>query len=67
MAQALKYYTRVKRGGKVEIPKVSLKTGTVVEVILLESNGEFRDLIKTSQTSTDFWNNNIDDETWNDA
>lgn len=67
MTRALKYYTKVKRGGKVEIPQVPLTPGTVVEVILLETNGEFQDLIKASETSTSFWNNSIDDKIWNDA
>lgn len=67
MLQALKYKTTVKKGGKVEIRKVPWKAGTHIEVILIEQNGKFRDLVKASETSLDFWNNSIDDEVWNDA
>ena len=67
MAQALKYHTKVKRGGKVELSKVPIKTGTLIEVIVIEANSKFRELLKASETSTDFWNNPIDDEIWNDA
>ena len=67
MAQALKYYTKVKPGGRVELQKVPLKSGTHLEVILIETAGEFQELVKASETSTDFWNNSIDDEIWNDA
>jgi hypothetical protein len=67
MAHALKYHTKVKRGGKVEITKVPLKAGTPLEVILIEENGTLNELAKASETSTKFWNNPIDDETWNDA
>ncbi len=67
MTQALKYYTKVKKGGKVQIPKVPLKTGTLVEVILLETNENFQDLMKASESSLEFWNNKIDDTVWNDT
>lgn len=67
MALALKYYAKVKRGGRVDIPKVPLKPGTMLEVILLETNGEIQDLTIASETSTDFWNNSIDEEIWNQA
>lgn len=67
MTQALKYYTKVKKGGKIDIPKVPLKTGTLIEVILLESNEEFQDLLKASESSLKFWNNKTDDKIWNDT
>lgn len=67
MAQALKYYTSVKQGGKVELDKVPLKAGTKLEVILLETDEEFEDLVSASETSLEFWNNTIDDEVWNNA
>ncbi len=67
MTQPLRYRTTVKQGGKVEISKVPLKAGTPLEVILIEENGKFNELLKASETSIDFWNNLIDDEIWNDA
>ncbi|MEO8168883.1 MAG: DUF2281 domain-containing protein [bacterium] len=67
MAQVLKYYTSVKQGGRVELDKIPLKAGTKLEVILLETDDQFEDLVKASETSLEFWNNSIDDEVWNDA
>ena len=66
MAEALKYFAKVKRGGKVEIPRVHLKPGTVIEVIVLKVDEEFKELLKASESSMDFWNNSIDDRIWND-
>jgi predicted DNA-binding antitoxin AbrB/MazE fold protein len=67
MAQALKYFTHVKQGGKVELDKVPLKPGTKLEVILLETDEQFEDLVMASESSLEFWNNSIDDEVWNNA
>jgi hypothetical protein len=67
MAQALKYYTSVQQDGRVEIDKVPLKVGTKLEVILLETEDEFEDLMKASESGLEFWNNEIDDEVWNNA
>ena len=68
MLQALKYHTKVKRGGIIELKNVPLKVGTTLEIIVLESNGDtLTDLVTASQTSLEFWNNEIDDRVWNDA
>jgi hypothetical protein len=67
MSQTLKYHTKVKRGGRVELQKVPIKPRTPVEVILIEKNGNFEDLLSASASSIDFWDNLIDDEIWNDA
>ena len=67
MIQALKYYTKVIRGGKIEISKLPLKPGTNVEVIVLETENGFENLLHASETSTKFWNNKKDDEVWNNA
>lgn len=67
MPQTYKYRTTVKRGRKVEITRVPLKVGTPLEVILVEKNGSFEELLKASESNIDFWNNPIDDETWNNA
>ena len=32
-----------------------------------EENGVYKDLEALSVSSTDFWNNDIDDEVWNDV
>ncbi|MBI5471149.1 MAG: DUF2281 domain-containing protein [Ignavibacteriae bacterium] len=67
MAQALKYYTSVKEGGKIEIDSVPLEAGTKLEVIVLKSEDQFDDLVKASETSLEFWDNDIDDQVWNNA
>lgn len=65
--QAMRYVTKVERG-KVVLPRLRLKSGTPVEVIVLVGgNEEFEDLAAAAQTSLDFWDNPIDDQVWNDA
>ncbi len=68
MLQALKYHTKVKQGCKIELKNIPLKTGTKLEVILIEYDGlNTTDLLKASETSLEFWNDKIDDKVWNDA
>ena len=64
---AFQFETKVGPGGKLEI-NVPLPLGTTVEVLVLapEAN-EFADLVKAASTSTDFWDNPLDDEDWNNA
>lgn len=66
--QALRYQTRIHRGGKIVLPPVRLTSGTPVEVIvLLPGDGDEVDLTTASETSLGFWDNPIDDRVWNDA
>ena len=34
---------------------------------IIKYNDEFADLLLASESSLDFWNNDIDDEVWNNA
>ena len=67
--QAIKYEAEVNKGGKITLPRLQLKQGTAVEVIILvrDNNDETDDLLAASESSLDFWDNPIDDEVWNDA
>ena len=70
--QAVQYELFVDAAGRLEIPSLGLPAGTPVEVIVLvsdqsrEQNEELSHLQAASDTSIGFWNNPIDDETWND-
>ena len=67
--QALRFETRVAPNGTVRLPRMRLKKGTHVEVIVLvrEREDEFTDLTRAAATTLDFWDNPIDDKVWNDA
>ena len=67
--QAVRYKTEIRADGKVELPALDLKQGTCVEVIVLVPDGEsdFAPLLAASQSTTDFWDNPVDDQVWNDA
>jgi hypothetical protein len=66
--KAIKHYTQIKEDGTLELPKLPFKRGTAVEVIILPiEQEESAQLLKAAETSLDFWDNSIDDETWNDA
>ena len=57
----------MKPGGRVEL-EVPLPPGSLITVFVIESdNGAFDDLLATSQSSLDFWDNPFDDEDWNNA
>jgi hypothetical protein len=67
--QALKIETQVTARGTLRLPPLKVKKGTPVEVIVLvrESEDESADLMRTAETTLDFWDNPVDDEVWNDA
>ncbi len=65
--KAFKYATEVGAGGRIRLPKLRLKRGAKVEVIILEHEENEGDLIKASETTLAFWDNPIDDKIWNDA
>ncbi len=65
--RAFQYDTTIGPDGKVEL-SVPLALGTAVQVVILTpDHDEFDDLVHASVTSTDFWDNPLDDEDWNDA
>ena len=39
----------------------------ILFIMKREENGVYKDLEALSVSSTDFWNNDIDDEVWNDV
>ncbi len=64
---AYKFQTNVGPGGKVEL-NVPLPPGTNVEVLVFSpETGDFGDLVGAAASSTDFWDNPLDDEDWNNA
>ena len=65
--EAFKADATVSGGGKVELT-VPLPSGTHVEVLILAPDEDrIEDLIQAARSSTDFWDNPLDDEDWNNA
>ncbi|MFH1096947.1 MAG: DUF2281 domain-containing protein [Candidatus Desantisbacteria bacterium] len=65
---AYKYYSEIMDEGRVVIPELPIPKGTPVEVIiLLHKRDDISDLLKSSESSLDFWNNPIDDKVWNNV
>lgn len=66
--RAYRYHSEVKGNGRIEIPPVPLRNGMKVEVIILpESDIEFAELLRASESSLNFWDNPIDDRIWNNV
>lgn len=67
--RAIRYTTRVRTGGRIALPRVQLRQGTAVEVIVLvgDTNDESADLLSAAEGTLGFWDNPTDDEVWNDA
>jgi hypothetical protein len=65
--KAIKLEAVVNAEGKLEFG-VPLPPGTPVEVLVLAPEDDtFEDLLQAANSSTDFWDNALDDEDWNDA
>jgi len=64
---AVKLRTTVGKDGRVRLPRLPLRRGARVEIIILEAEAGQDDLLKAAETSLSFWDNRIDDEAWNDA
>jgi hypothetical protein len=65
--RALKFETQVQEQGRVEIT-VPLSPGARIVVFVVEESSDLADdLLAASQSSTDFWDNALDDEDWNNA
>jgi hypothetical protein len=63
--KAYKYEIEVQPGGKVEVT-TPIPPGSKVEVLVLAPEAdEFADLLGAATSSTDFWDNPIDDAEWN--
>lgn len=61
---AVKANAVVRADGKVEVA-VPLPAGTAVEVtVFAPDRDDGRDLLAAAASSTDFWDNAIDDEVW---
>jgi len=65
---AYKYDTEVNAEGRVELT-VPIPKGTRVEVLIIthDSFEGFEDLVDAAKSSTEFWDNPIDDAEWNNA
>jgi hypothetical protein len=63
--QAFKMEAEVRPGGRLELD-VPLPAGSRVEVIVLAQQVDgFSDLVEAATSSTEFWDNPIDDAEWN--
>lgn len=62
-----KFQAEVLPGGKVELT-TPLPDGSRVEVlVMVQDADETADLLEAASSRTDFWDNPIDDQEWNDA
>jgi hypothetical protein len=65
--KAIRIAAKVNEDGKLELA-VPFPAGTPVEVLVLAPEDEsFDELVQAANSSTDFWDNPLDDEDWNDA
>jgi len=65
--RAVKVRATVRRDGRLTMPRLPLRRGAQVEVIVLELEPRGDELLRVAETSSSFWDNAIDDEVWNDA
>ncbi len=64
---ALKYEVEVREQGRVEFTVPFAPGKRVTIFVVEESEDQFHDLLEASQSTLDFWDNQLDDEDWNDA
>ncbi len=64
---ALRLETRVRKDGRLRLPRLPLRAGTRVEVIILEQEAEGDELLRAAESSLSFWDNPVDDKVWNEA
>lgn len=57
---------KVNEKGEIKLPKLEVFRGKNVNITISEED-EFVDLMKASESSFGFWENEVDDETWNTA
>ena len=66
--RALRLNTVIDKKGKLILDKLPFKKGAKVEVIILGEDKElFQDIMKASESSLKFWDNEIDDRVWNNV
>lgn len=64
---ALKYEVDVQEDGRV-VFRVPFQPGAKVVVFVIgEASDSFPDLVAAARSSTDFWDNPLEDEDWNNA
>jgi hypothetical protein len=64
---ASRLQTRVQKDGRLRLPRLPLRAGTTVEVIILEQETGADELLQAAESSLSFWDNPVDDEVWNEA
>jgi len=68
--KAIRRQEHVGRHGRLVVDGLHVPEGTAVEVIVLladEATPDTEPLLSAAEESLAFWDNPIDDETWNDA
>ena len=67
--QAIRYVAEVNEEGRVTLPRLALRQGTSVEVIVLvqDTQSETHNLLSASESSLSFWDNKVDDRIWDNA
>lgn len=64
--EAYRYILDVDDKGRLENVELPEFSKSKVEVIILPLNNDSEiDLVKASKSSMNFWDNKVDDETWN--
>jgi hypothetical protein len=67
VSEPIRYDLEVPADGRIEV-QVPMPPGSHVTVYVVEDPSDnFNDLLRASESSTDFWNNPADDEDWNNA
>lgn len=62
----LRYDLEVPPNGRIEL-QLPLPVASHVTVYVVEDRQELDELLAAATTSTEFWDNPLDDEDWNDA
>ncbi len=68
--KAIRRRERIEPGGRLVVHDLAVAAGTAVEVIVLvgePTEAGVEPLLAAAESSLAFWDNPIDDETWNDA
>lgn len=65
--RAIKLNTIVEKKGKIILNNLPFKKGSRLEVIILDDLEKDDKLLKLSESSLNFWDNEIDDKVWNDV
>ena len=66
-SEPMRYHLEVPPDGRIQV-QVPLPAGSHVTVyVVAESADGFDDFLLASNSSTEFWDNPLDDEDWNNA